>query len=109
MFIIGIILLIITVISIVVMYLYDIDLVVLTIATLIFGCLFLIAQPEKPYAYTAVVKNYDGTTTTYKVKRYRTDGSRRATTTMMTLYLEDGTEIIVPIQNVIITGQQKGE
>ena len=109
MFIIGIILLVIAVISMVVMYLYDTDLVMLTIATLIFGCIFLVAQPGKPYAYTAVVKDFDGTTTTYKVKRYHTDGSRRATTTMMTLYLEDGTKIVVPIQNVIITGQQKGE
>lgn len=29
--------------------------------------------------------------------------------TTITLILEDGTKIIVPIQNVIITGQQKGE
>lgn len=109
MFIIGIILLIIAVISIVVMYLYDIDLVMLAIATLIFGCLFLVASPEKPYTYTAVVKDFDGNQTTYKVKRYSTNGGTRATTTTITLILEDGTKIVAPIQNVIITGQQKGE
>ena len=70
---------------------------------------FILATTQKTYTYTAVVKDFDGNQTTYTVKQYRTDGGMKASATTMTLYLEDGTKIVVPIQNVIITGQQKGE
>lgn len=110
MFIIGIILLVIAVGSFICMYVFDIDLILLTLWTLIIGLLLLMYSPEKPYTYTAVVKGLNGNQMTYNnVKQYETDGTRKASATTMTLFLEDGTKIVVPIQNVIITGQQKGE
>lgn len=75
---------------------------------LLIGGLLLASTTQKTYTYTAVVKDFDGNQTTYTVKNYRTDGGLRASATTMTLILEDGTKIVVPIQNVI-TGQQKGE
>ena len=69
----------------------------------------LAATTQKTYTYTAIVKDFDGNQTTYTVKNYRTDGGMKASATTMTLFLEDGTKIVVPIQNVILTGQQKGE
>lgn len=69
----------------------------------------LASTTQKTYTYTAVVKDFNGNQTTYTVKNYRTDGGLRASATTMTLILEDGTKIVVPIQNVIITGQQKGD
>ena len=75
---------------------------------LLIGGLLLASTTQKTYTYTAVVKDFNGNQTTYTVKNYRTDGGLRASATKMTLTLEDGTKIIVPIQNVI-TGQQKGE
>ena len=110
MFIVGIILLVIAVGSFISMYVFDIDLILLTLWTLIIGLLLLMYSPEKPYTYTAVVKDLNGNQMTYNnVKQYETDGTRKASATTMTLFLEDGTKIVVPIQNVIITGQQKGE
>ena len=110
MFIAGIILLVTAVISIVTMYRFDVDLVILSTWTLIFGLMLLAASTAKSYTYTAVVKDLDGHQITYdNVKDYETNGNRRASATTMTLTLEDGTKVIVPIQNVIITGQQKGE
>ena len=76
---------------------------------LLIGGLILASTTQKTYTYTAVVKDFNGNQTTYTVKNYRTDGGLRASATTMTLTLEDGTKVIVPIQNVIITGQQKGE
>lgn len=76
---------------------------------LLIGGLLLASTTQKTYAYTAIVKDFDGNQTSYTVKNYRTDGGLRASATTMTLTLEDGTKIVVPIQNVIITGQQKGE
>ena len=76
---------------------------------LLIGGLILAATTQKTYTYTAIVKDFDGNQTTYTVKNYRTDGGLRASATTMTLTLEDGTKVVVPIQNVIITGQQKGE
>ena len=76
---------------------------------LLIGGLILAATTQKTYTYTAVVKDFNGNQTTYTVKNYRTDGGMRASATTMTLILEDGTKVVVPIQNVIITGQQKGE
>lgn len=76
---------------------------------LLIGGLILAAPTQKTYTYTAVVKDFNGNQTTYTVKNYRTDGGMRASATTMTLILEDGTKVVVPIQNVIITGQQKGE
>lgn len=76
---------------------------------LLIGGLLLTSTTQKTYTYTAVVKDFDGNQTTYTVKNYRTDGGLRAGATTMTLILEDGTKIVAPIQNVIITGQQKGE
>lgn len=69
----------------------------------------LAATTQKTYTYTAVVKDFNGNQTTYTVKQYRTDGGMKASATIMTLELEDGTKIVAPIQNVIITGQQRGE
>lgn len=110
MFIFGVILLIIAVISIVIMKLYDVDLILWVVWSIIFGLIFLAYSPEKPYTYTAVVKDLNGNQVTYdNVKRYDTDGTRKASATTMTLELEDGTKVVAPIQNVIITGQQKGE
>ena len=110
MFIIGIILLIIAVSSFIIIYVFDVDLVLLTISSLIVGLLLLAYSPEKPYTYTAVVKDFNGNQITYNnVKQYDTDGTRKASATTMALTLEDDTKIIVPIQNVIITGQQKEE
>lgn len=101
---------IIAVISIVIMKLYDVDLVLWAVWSIIFGLIFLAYSPEKPYTYTAVVKDLNGNQVTYdNVKRYDTDGTRKASATTMTLELEDGTKVVAPIQNVIITGQQKGE
>lgn len=76
---------------------------------LLLGGLLLASTTQKTYIYTAIVKDFDGNQTTYTVKNYRTDGGLRAGATTMTLTLEDGTKVIAPIQNVIITGQQKGE
>ena len=76
---------------------------------LLMGGLILAATTQKTYTYTAIVKDFDGNQTTYTVKNYRTDGGLRASATTMTLTLEDGTKVVVPIQNFIITGQQKGE
>lgn len=110
MFIIGIILLVIAVISIVIMKLYDVDLVLLSVWSIIFGLIFLVYSPEKPYTYTAVVKDLNGNQITYdNVKKYDTDGAGKASATTMTLILEDGTKVVAPIQNVIIVGQQREE
>lgn len=76
---------------------------------LLIGGLLLASTTQKTYTYTAIVKDFDGNQTTYTVKNYRTDGGLRAGATTMTLILEDGTKIVVPIQNVILTGQQKGD
>lgn len=76
---------------------------------LLIGGLLLASTTQKTYTYTAIVKDFDGNQTTYTVKNYRTDGGMKASATTMTLFLEDGTKIVVPIQNVILTGQQKGE
>ena len=48
MFIFGVILLIIAVISIVIMKLYDVDLVLWAVWSIIFGLIFLAYSPEKP-------------------------------------------------------------
>lgn len=77
---------------------------------LLIAGLVLASTTQKTYTYTAVVKDFNGNQITYNnVKQYDTDGTRKASATTMTLTLEDGTKIIVPIQNVIITGQQKEE
>ena len=76
---------------------------------LLIGGLILASTTQKTYTYTAVVKDFNGNQTTYTVKNYRTDGGLRASATTMTLTLEDGTKVVAPIQNVIITGQQKEE
>ena len=76
---------------------------------LLIGGLLLASTTQKTYTYTAVVKDFDGNQTTYTVKNYRTAGGMRASATTMTLILEDGTKVVAPIQNVIITGQQREE
>ena len=76
---------------------------------LLIGGLLLASTTQKTYTYTAVVKDFDGNQTTYTVKQYRTDGGMRASATTMTLILEDGTKVVAPIQNVIITGQHREE
>lgn len=75
----------------------------------IIGFFMMIASAEYSQAYKAVVTDFNGNQTTYNVKRYYTNGQSRASATIMTLILEDGTKVVAPIQNVIITGQQKGE
>ena len=76
---------------------------------LLIAGLLLAATTQKTYTYTAVVKDFDGNQTTYTVKYYQTDGGLRASATTMTLTLEDGTKVVAPIQNVIITGQPREE
>ena len=49
--------------------------------------------------YTAVVKNADGSETTYDIKDYETKDST------MTLTLKDGTKVFVPITNISISEQ----
>ena len=76
---------------------------------LLIAGLVLASTTQKTYTYTAVVKDFNGNQTTYTVKQYRTDGGMRASATTMTLILDDGTKVVAPIQNVIITGQQREE
>lgn len=73
------------------------------------GFFMMLVDAEHSQSYKAVVTDFNGNQTTYNVKRYYTDGEKRASATTMTLILEDGTKVVAPIQNVIITGQQKGE
>lgn len=73
------------------------------------GFFMMLADAEHSQSYKAVVTDFNGNQTTYNVRRYYTDGEKRASATTMTLILDDGTKVVAPIQNVIITGQQKGE
>lgn len=50
-------------------------------------------------SYTAIVKNTDGTETTYEVTSYDTKDNS------MTLRLKDGTKVFVPITNITISEQ----
>lgn len=54
---------------------------------------------DKQPGYTAVVKNADGTETSYDVKAYDTKDNT------MTLTLKDGTKVFVPITNITIKEQ----
>ena len=54
---------------------------------------------DKQPGYTAVVKNADGTATSYDVKSYDTKDNT------MTLTLQDGTKVFVPITNITIKEQ----
>lgn len=79
------------------------------IGTFAIGFFMMLADAEHSQSYKAVVTDFNGNQTTYNVRRYYTDGEKRASATTMTLELEDGTKVVAPIQNVIVTGQQKGE
>ena len=82
---------------------------VVSVGAIIIGFLMMVASVEYSQNYKAVVTDFNGNQTTYDVRRYYTNGSDRASATTMTLILEDGTKVVAPIQNVIITGQQKGD
>ena len=72
--------------------------VFLCLATL----LFFVAKDytdKHPHNYIAVVKNADGTETSYNVKAYDTKDNT------MTLTLQDGTKVFVPITNITISEQ----
>lgn len=73
------------------------------------GFFMMLVDAEHSQSYKAVVTDFNGNQTTYNVKRYYTDGEKRASATTMTLILEDGTKVVAPIQNVIITGKQREE
>lgn len=73
------------------------------------GFFMMLADAEHSQSYKAVVTDFNGNQTTYNVRRYYTDGEKRASATTMTLILEDGTKVVAPIQNVIIVGQQREE
>lgn len=79
-----------------------------SISAIVIGFLMMVASVEYSQNYKAVVTDFNGNQITYNVTRYYTNGSTRASATTMTLILEDGTKVVAPIQNVIITGQQKG-
>ena len=64
--------------------------------------LFFVAKDytdKHPHNYTAIVKNADGTETSYDVKTYDTKDNT------MTLTLKDGTKVFVPITNITIKEQ----
>ena len=73
------------------------------------GFFMMLADAEHSQSYKAVVTDFNGNQTTYNVRRYYTDGEKRASATTMTLILEDGTKVVAPIQNVIIVGQHREE
>ena len=79
------------------------------IGMFVIGFFMMIASAEYSQSYKAVVTDFNGNQTTYNVKRYYTDGEKRASATTMTLILEDGTKVVAPIQNVIIVGQKREE
>ena len=80
-----------------------------SVGAIVIGFLMMVASVEHSQNYKAVVTDFNGNQTTYDVRRYYTNGSTRASATTMPLILEDGTKVVAPIQNVIITSQQKGE
>ena len=80
-----------------------------SVGAIVIGFLMMVASVEYSQNYKAVVTDFNGNQTTYNVNRYYTNGSTRASATTMTLILEDGTKVVAPIQNVIITSQQKGD
>lgn len=60
------------------------------------------ATPTTEPRYTAVVKNADGTKTSYDVKTYDTKDNT------MVLTLKDGTKVFIPITNITISEQTTG-